>query len=86
MRWLTWFEDMAKARLWILRRNVEQSLHGAVIHAPPFAHQIVILIQDVNSAIHLRRFTFDRQSIVMEERRNVKRRLEEFQILIQSAK
>jgi hypothetical protein len=85
-RRLARLEDVAKARLGIFRGDTEQSLDGAVIHATALAYQVVILIEDVNGAVHLRGFALNGQPIVMEESGNVKRRLEEFQVLIQSAK
>src|SRR5690348_4864624 len=85
-RRLAWFENVAEAGLWILGSDAQQSLDGAVIHAAALANEIVILIEDVNGAVHLRGFALHGQSIVMEEGRNVKGRLEEFQVLIQSAK
>jgi hypothetical protein len=85
-RRVPWLEDVAKAGLGILGRHAKQSLHSTVIHAAAFANQIVILVQDVNRTVYVRRFTLDGQSIVMEEGRNMEGRLEEFQILIQSAK
>ena len=77
---------MAKAGLRILHRHAEQGLYGAVIHSPALAHKIVVLIEDMNRAIHVGRFTLHCQPIIMEESRYVKRGLEELQVLIQSAK
>jgi hypothetical protein len=86
LRRLPRLEDMTKARLWILGCHAQQSLNGAVIHTSALAHQIVILIEDVNSAIYLLGLTLNCQAIIMEESGYVKRRLEELQVLVQSAK
>ena len=77
---------MAKAGFRILRCDLEEGLHGAVIHSPAFAHQFVVLIEDMNGALHVCWFTLNCQPIIMEESRYVKRRLEELDVLIQSAK
>src|SRR6202030_985166 len=86
MRRLAGLEDMTKAGLGIFGRDAKEGLHGAVIHPPALADQIVILLEDVHGAIHLCGFTLDRQPIIMEESRDLKGRLEEFDVLVQSAK
>jgi hypothetical protein len=86
MCWLARLEDMTKAGLGIFRCHAKQRLHGAVIHSAALANQIVVFVKNMNGPIHMRGFTLDCQPIVMEEGCYVKRRLEEFQVLIQSAK